>query len=132
MNKLSIPLLIFSSLILTACHHDNPLKTQSPKASALFLMNASANVEQRLHFAIKKDAFGYAYLECMEGKKSPEIRCLDLLHGMVGFAKENHYPAFKKLTLADLSDKAVFEKIADDYAETAATNWPHYFPVSAS
>lgn len=123
---------IITTLLLVACHHDNPLKTHAPKESALFLMNASANVEKRLHFVIQQDAFGYGYLECMEGKRSVDIRCPDLLNGMVQFAKENHYPAYKHITLSDLTDKSVFEKIGDEYAEIAATTWPHYFPVSQS
>ena len=124
--------LVITVLLLAGCHHDNPLKTHSPKDSAIFLMNASANVEKRLNFAIQQGAFGFGYLECMEGKKSIEIRCPDLLNGMVRFAKENHYSAFKYVTLADLTDKTVFETIGDEYAEVAATTWPHYFPVSQS
>ena len=123
---------VITALLLAGCHHDNPLTKHAPKESALFLMNASANVEKRLHFVIQQDAFGYGYLECMEGKKSVDIRCPDLLNGMVQFAKENHYPAFKQITLSDLTDKAMFEKIGDEYAEIAATTWPHYFPVSQS
>ena len=124
--------LVITVLLLAGCHHDNPLKTHSPKDSAIFLMNASANVEKRLNFAIQQGAFGFGYLECMEEKKSIEIRCPDLLNGMVRFAKENHYSAFKYVTLADLTDKTVFKTIGNDYAEIAATTWPHYFPVSQS
>ena len=123
---------VITALLLAGCHHENPLTKHTPKESALFLMNASANVEKRLRFVIQQDAFGYGYLECMEGKKSVDIRCPDLLNGMVQFAKENHYPAFKQITLSDLTDKAMFEKIGDEYAEIAATTWPHYFPVSQS
>jgi hypothetical protein len=121
-----------AALLLAGCHHDNSLTKHAPKESALFLMNASANVEKRLHFIIQQDAFGYGYLECMEGKKSVDIRCPDLLNGMVQFAKENHYPAFKQIILSDLTDRVMFEKIGDEYAEIAATTWPHYFPVSQS
>ncbi|KTD20125.1 hypothetical protein [Legionella londiniensis] len=130
MNKFGITSLLITTLLLVACHHENPLKTQPAKASAIFLMNASANVEKRLHFAIAQGAYGYGYLECMEGKKSAEIHCPDLLNGIVRFAKENHYPLFKNITLADLTDKATFEQLGDEYAEIAATTWPHYFPVS--
>lgn len=108
-----------------ACQHENPLKTQPAKASVTFLINASANAEKRLHFAIHKDAYGFAYLECMEGKQSPEIRCDTLYQGMIAFAKEGHYSGFQKITLTDLTDKNLFESLADGYAETAATTWPH-------
>lgn len=110
---------------ISACQHENPLKTQPAKASVTFLINASANAEKRLHFAIHKDAYGFAYLECMEGKQSPEIRCDALYQGMIAFAKEGHYSGFQKITLADLTDKNLFESLADGYAETAATTWPH-------
>lgn len=111
---------------LSACHHENPLKTQPAKASVTFLINASANSEKRLHFAIHKDAYGFAYLECMEGKQSAEIQCDALYQGMIAFAKESHYSGFQKITRADLTDKRVFESLADEYAETAATIWPHF------
>ena len=109
---------IITALLLAGCHHENPLTKHTPKESALFV--------------IQQDAFGYGYLECMEGKKSVDIRCPELLNGMLQFAKENHYPSFKKITLSDLTDKAMFEKIGDEYAEIAATTWPHYFSVSQS
>lgn len=123
---------VVAAMFLSACQHDNPLKTHPIKDSASFLVNASANVEKRLHFAIHQDAYGYAYLECMEGKKSAEIQCDKLYNGMIVFAKENHYSGFKNITLSDLTDPRVFRLLGDDYAETAATTWPHYFPVGQS
>ncbi|MFV0820260.1 T4SS-associated protein LvrD [Legionella micdadei] len=111
---------------ISACHHENPLKTQSAKASVTFLINASANAEKRLHFAIHKDAYGFAYLECMEGKQSPDIQCDALHQGMIAFAKEGHYSGFQTITLPDLTDQKVFESLVDEYAETAATIWPHF------
>lgn len=111
---------------ISACHHENPLKTQPPKASVTFLINASANAEKRLHFAIHKDAYGFAYLECMEGKQSPDIRCDALYQGIIAFAKEGHYSSFQTITLPDLTNQKVFESLADEYAETAATIWPHF------
>lgn len=114
------------ALILTACQHENPLKTQSKNNSVKFLMNASANAEKRAGFAIQKDSYGYGYLECMDGKKSPEVRCDELYQGMLSFAKEGHYKGFESLSLADLTDKSVFEGLADDYAEFAVNNWPKF------
>ncbi|ARG98610.1 protein LvrD [Legionella micdadei] len=111
---------------ISACHHENPLKNQPAKASVTFLINASANAEKRLHFAIHKDAYGFAYLECMEGKQSPDIRCDALYQGMIAFVKEGHYSGFQSITLPDLTDQKVFESLADEYAETAATIWPHF------
>ncbi len=121
-----------TAALLSACHHENPLKTHPRELSASFLVNASANVEKRLHFAIQQDSYGFGYLECMEGKKSPEIQCADLYQGMVAFARENHYAGFQSITLSDLTDQRVFKILGDAYAETAATTWPHYFPAVKS
>ncbi|HHG8516393.1 TPA: T4SS-associated protein LvrD [Legionella pneumophila] len=118
-------MVVLMAAAISACQHENPLKTQPAKTSVTFLINASANAEKRLHFAIHKDAYGFAYLECMEGKQSPEIRCDALYQGMIAFSKEGHYSGFQKITLADLTDKNLFESLADEYAETAATTWPH-------
>jgi hypothetical protein len=117
------------TIVLTACHHENPLKKQPAKGSAYFLMNSSANVEKRLGFNIKLGDRGLAYLECLEGKKDPDVDCKRLLQGMVAFAKEGHYPAFKSLSLEDLQDKTL-ESLADDILETASEHWPTYFEAS--
>ncbi|MDP3559980.1 MAG: protein LvrD [Legionellaceae bacterium] len=118
-----------SIVLLSACHHDNPLETHSKKDSATFLENASSNVEVRLNFAIKKEEHGYGYGECMEGKKNPEINCTTLYEGMVRFAKEGHYAGFNSLTLADLTNKKMFASLIDDYYEIMITTWPTYYPV---
>src|SRR3990167_11061563 len=108
-------LLIIGAILLTACHHDNPLKTNTQQQSATFLMNASANVEQRLKFTMKTDERGYGYLECMEGKDNPEINCPALYQGMIAFAKEDHYTGFAGITLADLTNQTIFNQLYDDY-----------------
>jgi hypothetical protein len=118
------------ALLISACHHTNPLKTNPRKQSTLFLMNASANAEKRLHFAIQNDSYGYGYLECMAGKISPEMNCQELYYGMVSFAREGHYAGFNSITLSDLTDPAVFETLADVYAETAVSSWPQFYPVT--
>ncbi|HAU1546674.1 TPA: protein LvrD [Legionella pneumophila] len=131
MNTIIKGLLVFlMTATISACHHENPLKTHPTKASVTFLINASANTEKRLHFAIHKDAYGFAYLECMEGKQSPDIRCDALYQGMVVFAKEGHYSGFQTITLSNLTDQKVFESLADEYAEAAATIWPHFVSVT--
>lgn len=134
MNKNLVKAIVItaSAILINACHHENPLKTHLKKASATFLVTASANSEKRLHFAIQKDSYGFAYLECMEGKKSPEIRCEDLYRGMITFAKEGDYSEFRNLKLADLTDPELFKTLADEYAETALTIWPNFVSVGKS
>lgn len=119
-------MVVLMAATISACHHENPLKAQPAKASVTFLINASANAEKRLHFAIHKDAYGFAYLECMEGKQSPDIQCDALYQGIIAFAREGHYSGFQTITLADLTDENLFKSLSDEYAETAATIWPHF------
>lgn len=122
-------IVIVSTLLLTACHHDNPLKNHSKQQSTTFLMNASANVEQRLRFEVRNDEHGYGYLECMEGKKNSEIHCDALYQGMVTFAQEDHYSGFESITLADLTNHNVFDSLCDDYYEVMTSTWPQYYSV---
>ncbi|HEM0340705.1 TPA: protein LvrD [Legionella pneumophila] len=123
---IKVLMVVLITATISACHHENPLKTNPAKASVTFLINASANAEKRLHFSIHKDAYGFVYLECMEGKQSPDIRCDALYQEMVDFAKEGHYSGFKTITLSNLTDQKVFESLANEYAQTAATIWPHF------
>jgi len=120
--------------LLSGCQQNqpNPLQTHTKIESATFLMNASANVEKRLHFSIKADERGYGYLECMEGKKNPEINCDSLYQAMLTFAKEKHYPGFENMTLAQLTDLQSFEPLSDDYVEIMMTTWPTYYQENQS
>lgn len=129
MKLKSLATVIAGTLSLTACHHDNPLKTHTKQQSATFLMNASANLERRLRFDVKKDDRGYGYLECMEGKNNHEIHCNTLYQGMIIFAKEGHYPGFESITLKDLTNNRVFNDLSEDYVEAMVSTWPVYFPA---
>ena len=131
MHPKKLTTVLASALLITACHHDNPLTTHSKQESATFLMNASANVERRLQFAVKTTEYGYGYLECMEGKQNPEIQCDALYRDMLAFAKENHYPGFTDVTLSDLTNQAVFNGLSDDYYEIMASTWPTYYQAGA-
>ncbi|MFO2625227.1 T4SS-associated protein LvrD [Legionella pneumophila serogroup 1] len=132
MKNLLIRLSLLGVLILCACHHKNPLTTHSKEDSLKFLLNASANAEKRLHIPTQKDSYGYAYLECMDGKKSPELPCDALYQGMTSFAKEQHEAGFEHLIVNDLTDHAVFASLAEDYAEYAATHEPHFISENHS
>lgn len=126
MKKL-FPAVIASTLALTACKAENPFKTHTVKESATFLMRASANAEKRLNFKIRKDEYGYGWLECMEGRKNPEIDCKKLYAEMIAFANEGHISGFKKITLASLTDREMFETLADDYAEILVSTNPVFY-----
>lgn len=125
-NLLKSSVVLLGIIALCACHHQNPLTTHSKQDTFRFLLNASANTEKRLHIPTQKDSYGYAYLECMDGKKNPELQCDALYRGMVSFAKEQHEASFKHLSINDLSDHSVFTSLADNYAEYTATHEPHF------
>ncbi|MCL9685739.1 T4SS-associated protein LvrD [Legionella maioricensis] len=125
-NLLKSILSLVGILALCACHHQNPLTTHSKQETLKFLLNASANAEKSLHIPIQKDSYGYAYLECMDGKNSSDLPCDALYLGMVSFAKEQHDSGFKHLSVKDLTDHSVYTSLAEDYAEYAATHEPHF------
>lgn len=131
-NLLKGSMSLLGILALCACHHQNPLKTHSKEVSLKFLLNASANAEKSLHIPIQKDSYGYAYLECMDGKTSPEISCGALYRGMVAFAKAQHDVGFQRLSVNDLTDHSAFTLLAEDYAEYAATHEPHFLSENHS
>lgn len=125
MNRLlKVSAVLLGALTLCACHHTNPLTTHTKQDTFQFLLNASANAEKRLHIPIQKDSYGYAYLECMDGKTSPELSCDALYKEMVSFSKEQH-TGFEHLSVKDVADSSVFASLAEDYAEYAATHEPH-------
>jgi len=126
MKKL-IPAVIASTLALTACKAENPFKTHTVKECANFLMQASANAEKKLNFKIRKDEYGYGWLECMEGKTNPEIDCKQLYQGMITFARAGHIKGFEKITLASLTEASLLEQLGDDYAETMISTNPVFY-----
>lgn len=119
-------------LALCACHHQNPLTIHSKQDTLKFLLNASANAEKSLHIPTQKDSYGYAYLECMDGKTSLELPCIALYRRMISFGKEQHYVGFEHLSVNDLTNHSVFASLAEDYAEYAATHEPHLLSESHS
>lgn len=123
-NLLKISAVLLGALTLCACHNKNPLTIHTKQDTLKFLLNASANAEKRLHIPTQKDSYGYVYLECMDGKTSPELSCNALYQEMVSFAKEQH-TGFEHLSVKDVSDSIVFASLAEDYAEYAATHEPH-------
>lgn len=130
-NLLKISVVLLGVLTLCACHHNNPLTTHTKQDTLKFLLNASANAEKRLHIPTQKDSYGYAYLECMDGKTSPELSCNALYQEMVSFAQEQR-TGFEQLSLKDVTDSSVFASLAEDYAEYAATHEPHLLSESKS
>lgn len=104
---------------------ENPLDKNSPKESANFLIQASANAEKRLALKLKEDERGAAYIECMEDKNA-EFPCEKLFETMISFAKENHYPKFKTLRLAELKNPRSFTRLQDDYYEALVSSLPEY------
>ena len=104
--------IVFIGLIsmLTACSHQNPLKSSDQKTTAKFLVSASQYAEQKL--GIFTPPGGYVYGECMGGKEKTAT-CQKLYQKMLEFAKTK--PAYQNLSLADLTDKKTWNLLKDDY-----------------
>lgn len=130
-NLLKISTVLVGVLALCACHHKNPLTTHTKLDTLKFLLNASANAEKRLRIPTQKDSYGFAYMECMDGKASPDLFCGRLYQEMVSFAKEQH-TGFERLSVKDVTDSNVFASLAEDYAEYAATHEPHLLSENKS
>lgn len=114
MNKL-MPLL---SVLLLCCFlsscHKNPLKTHSEHKSSRFLINASVAAEHSLHLGLGNIGARRAYPNCME-RKINNIDCKALYQAMVDFAKEGTFAEFKGVTVADLTDESVYERLREEY-----------------
>ncbi|KTD65363.1 hypothetical protein [Legionella spiritensis] len=110
MKKTAVILYLFAwTALLTACHH-NPLKEASPRQRINFLMAASTAAEKRLDVFVAPGG-GY-YLSCMQGEDLP-IDCRTLFANMVAYAQTTK--TFKDVTVAELTDPALFAEVVDDY-----------------
>lgn len=103
--------------LLTACHHENPLKTNKAFKSAAFLVTASYHATKALHIKSEPDLEGGVYSDCMEDKIK-NINCNNFYKAMVAFASKGEYPAFKGITVADLTDEDTFLALRDAYEES--------------
>jgi hypothetical protein len=116
MNK-TIPLfgLVLLACLLSACHK-NPLKIQSEQKSSRFLINASVAAEKSLHLGLSEISAQRAYLNCMDGKNTP-FDCKAFYQAMADFSKTEAFTAFKGITVADLMDKSVFDRLREEYEQ---------------
>lgn len=110
MKKLIIKLLIAGNIMLGlgACSsHQNPLE-QDTHDSGLFLNAAShyAEIKMQLHL----NSTGYP--RCLEQKLDSKT-CNAFYGLMLNFAKDK--PLFKTLTLKDLTNDKMWQKVQDDY-----------------
>lgn len=88
----------------------NPLKTTAPKKAAKFLVTASQFAEKKLN--IFNAPGGYYYGVCMDGKEKQTL-CKKLYQAMSDYA--NTIVDFKGVSVINLTDKLLFEKLKDDY-----------------
>lgn len=116
MNK-TIPILglMLSSCLLSACHHENPLKKQTELRSSSFLINASVAAWRGLNPNSTLIDGQNAYMHCMTGH-GKNSDCKALFQGMVVFAKKGQFPEFKEVSVADLTDADVFDGLSDKYS----------------
>lgn len=114
-KKAPIASLILSSCLLSACHHENPLKMQTELRSSSFLINASVVAFRGLNPNSTLNDAQNAYMYCMTGHGN-NIDCKALFQGMVDFAKKGQFPEFKEVSVADLTDADVFDGLSDKYS----------------
>lgn len=100
--------------LLSGCH-ENPLKAHKEEVSTRFLINASIAAAKRLHLGLNETNAESVYPDCMEGQGG-SIDCQAFYQAMVIFAKEGKFPGFKRLNVADLCDKAVFDILKEGYS----------------
>jgi len=116
MNKTTLSLgLLLSTAMLSACHH-NPLETHKEQQSTRFLINASMEAAKVLKPNMDGREAQYVYLNCMNGKE-PDMDCTALYKAMADFAKRGSFSDFKGVSVADLTDRAVFESLREGYEE---------------
>lgn len=97
--------------LLAACSsHKNPLNTASPDQAARFLLQASQAAEKKLQ-VFSAPGGGY-YGRCMSGSLQKPL-CSKLYQAMTAFAATT--VVFKGMTVNDLTDKKVFNKLKNDY-----------------
>lgn len=116
MNKTTLGLgLLLTTLLLTACHN-NSLKTNKDALSTRFLINASVAAVKIVKPEMDEREAQYVYLTCMKGKEA-SIDCNSVYTAMAHFAKSSEFTAFRGVSVADLTDKAVFESLRVGYEE---------------
>ncbi|HGU7213400.1 TPA: hypothetical protein ACNBBG_003107 [Legionella pneumophila] len=101
--------LLASSVLMTACH-ENPLAKHSTKQNVAFLREAALCAE--LEMKIGKPKKGVYYSNCMEQNQFG-IDCEQFFRTMLACAKSHE--SYKELTLNELTDKTMYEHLAEDY-----------------
>ena len=114
-KKVSMIGFVVLACFLSACHK-NPLKTQSEQNSTRFLINASVAAEKNLHLGLSDPSAQRAYLNCMD-RKHITFDCKAFYQAMADFSKKGTFPDFNEITLTDLTDKSVFDRLRAGYEE---------------
>lgn len=106
---------LLATLLLSACHN-NPLKSNKEQRSTRLLINASVAAVHIVKPEMDEREAQYVYLNCMNGKEAA-LDCSALYQAMVHFAKKSPFIEFHSVSVADLTDKAVFESLREGYEE---------------
>ncbi|MAZ39222.1 MAG: hypothetical protein CMF49_03805 [Legionellales bacterium] len=115
---LAICALSASTLVLTACSHENPLTNASKKQSVAYLYGAASYAGEPLtakQTLMKKEEKVNWYIYCMDKSKKAKD-CSEIYKRMADFFKKSpinaeYYAEFKDTTAADFSDPAMWEKL---------------------
>lgn len=114
MNKLATGFsCLLAAGLLSACHN-NPLKTNKEQQSTQFIIQASLAGAKALDSTIDEHDAPYAYMYCMKGKWALGD-CNALYKAMTQFAKSTSMHAFRGVSVADLTDKEVYDTLREGY-----------------
>lgn len=101
--------LVMTAFLLAACHQ-SPLQKIKPEQQIASLLKASRSAEKAM--GLYSAPGGGYYLNCMKGNEAG-IDCQQLFKQMLLVIQQE--PDFKNLTLAELTDQALFATIAEEY-----------------
>lgn len=99
-----------SAFVLTGCYQ-NPVTKNTPKKTISVLRHAAVAAEKQM--GVERTT-GWTYGVCMDIEpQTVNVDCAALFRVMLPLVKKD--PAFKHMTLAQLTNKETFEPLAEDY-----------------
>ena len=102
--------LLVSASVLTGCYQ-NPITKNTPKKTISVLRHAAMAAEKQM--GVERTT-GWTYGACMDIEpQTVKVDCSALFNVMWPLVKKD--PAFKHMTLAQLTNKETFEPLAEDY-----------------
>lgn len=114
--KKTLTILSLASFIgLTACSHENPMKTQSPDATVKFLSAASLYASDKMDIKRSRKEKELWYDKCVYNMMMSNDFCPKFYDYMIEYA-EKYDKKFSDITEEDLKNKEEYKKIEMKYS----------------